>query len=304
MNDWIQSVWSRVHALDQRVAAATGEGTTFDAAMRRTVGRLRGWTAGGAAALVRALPEAARDTLNRIRGLDPSRDPTGLIGAAIVFALAYLVTRLFWTPLSWPASMVNTAVSTATPSSCSFMGPQNFLSDNACGTVLAVLTMLGAIAATLGLLLIRLPLRRTLTELFRSTPAGFRFLGAPLLATVLFTIGWAGVQYHFPERPGIVTDGVFPVVVGLVTYGLATYGAKAQMYTAQLFDWRDGFPIRQRIGVTLLTPVVFSLLATPILHTPVRDQSTVLVAMLVGYVLMTPRTAGMPADTRASEQAS
>jgi len=257
--------------------------------MTQSVGRVRGVVADASRSLVARVPDGPRQAALRAREFDVlARDPTGLLGAVIVFVVAFVVTRLFWTPLSWPASAVNSLVSTATPSSCSFLGPSNIVSDNACGSVLAVLTIVGAVVASVGLVLIRIPLRRTLGALFGGAPREIGFLGAPLLATVLFTVGWAGVQYHFPERPGIVADGTFPAVVGLLTYALATYGGLAQQHASEVFAWREGLAVRQRIGVVLLTPVVFSLVATPLLHTPVRDQSTVIVAMVVGYLLLTP----------------
>jgi hypothetical protein len=307
MGGVVRSVWAWVRNLDAAVSRRTADGTSFDAAMRRAVTNVHTWTATAASAIGSRVPESLRDALGpgaaRARTFDVvGRDPTGLVGAAAVFVVAYVVTRLFWTPLSWPASIVNSVVASATPTSCDFLGPQNVLSDNACGTVLAVLTVMGAVAAMLAVLLIRVPLRRTLGALFGVVPSGLGFLGAPLLATILFTIGWAGVQYHFPERPGIVADGTFPAVVGLLTYALATYGPRLEGPAASVFDWRDGFDARRRMGVVLLLPVVFSLVATPLLHTPVRDQSTVIVAMLVGYVLLAPRGANPVHE--ASERAS
>ena len=306
MSDRIDAAWARVRAIDAAVARSTADGTSFDRGVEQGATRLHDLRNRAQQAVGARIPEGARTPLARAgaglrRGLDlVNTEPTGLAGAAIVAVLAYVVTRLFWTPLSWPASLVNQFVAVATPSSCSFMGPENILSDNACGTILAALTLIGAIVASLGVLLVRLPIRRVLTALFSDLPDGLRFLGVPLLATVLFTVGWAGVQYHFPERPGIVADGSFPAVVGLLTYAFARYGPLAQEYGSAAFAWRDGLATRQRLGVVLLTPVVFSLAATPLLHTPVRDQATVMVAMTIGYLLMAPRTAPDSASSEVS----
>lgn len=306
MSGRIEAAWARVRAIDAAVAQSTANGSSFDRGVGQGAARLRDLGSRARQALTARIPEGARPSLARAgaglrRGLDlVNTEPTGLAGAAIVTILAYAVTRLSWTPLSWPASLINQFVATVTPSSCSFMGPENIVSDNACGTVLAALTLTGAVVASLGVLLIRLPIRRVLTALFSEVPDGLRFLGVPLLATVLFTVGWAGVQYHFPERPGIVADGSFPAVVGLLTYAFARYGPLAQEYGSDAFAWRDGLAVRRRLGVVLLTPVVFSLAATPLLHTPVRDQATVMVAMTIGYLLMAPRTVPDPAPPEVS----
>lgn len=306
MSDRIDAAWARVRAIDAAVARSTADGTSFDRGVEQGATRLHDLRSRARQGLTARIPEGARSPLAQVgaglrRGLEfVNTEPTGLAGAAIVTIVAYLVTRLFWTPLSWPASLVNQFVATMTPSSCSFMGPENIVSDNACGTILAALTLIGAIVASLGVLLVRVPIRRVLTAIFRDVPGDLRFLGVPLLATVLFTVGWAGVQYHFPERPGIVADGSFPAVVGLLTYAFARYGPLAQEYGAAAFAWRDGVGMRRRLGVVFLTPVVFSLVATPLLHTPVRDQATVMVAMTVGYLLMAPRTVPDAARSEAS----
>lgn len=304
MPDWVKGAWARMQALDARITHATSDGSAFDRGMTQAMSRVRGAVHHGATVVTERAPDAVRQGASRVREFDPlGRDPTGLLAAVIVFVLALIVTRVFWTPLSLPASIVNSLVSVATPSSCSFLGPSNIASDSVCGSILAVLTILGAAAAMAGLLLVRLPLRRSLSALFGGGPESLAFLGAPLLATVLFTVGWAGVQYHFPERPGIVADGTFPAVVGLLTYALARYGPIAQTGAEGIFEWRDGLPLRQRLAAVPLTPVVFSLVATPLLHTPVRDQSTVILAMVVGYVLLTPRAAN-PGESTAAESAS
>ena len=305
MSDRIEAAWARVRALDAAVARSTADGSSFARGVEQGATRFHDLRTHARQGVAGCIPEGARSPLGQVgggirRGLDlVNTEPTGLAGAALVGIFAYVVTRLFWTPLSWPASLVNQFVATATPSSCSFMGPENIVSDNVCGTILAALTLIGALVASLGVLLIRLPIRRILSATFSGVPSGLHFLGVPLLATVLFTIGWAGVQYHFPERPGIVADGSFPAVVGLLTYAFARYGPLAQEYGSAVFAWRDGLAVRQRVGALFLTPVVFSLVATPLLHTPVRDQATVMVAMTVGYLLMAPRAASDAAPSEA-----
>ena len=305
MSDRIEAAWARVRALDAAVARSTADGSSFARGVEQGATRFHDLRTHARQGVAGRIPEGARSPLGQVgagirRGLDlVNTEPTGLAGAALVGIFAYVVTRLFWTPLSWPASLVNQFVATATPSSCSFMGPENIVSDNVCGTILAALTLIGALVASLGVLLIRLPIRRILSATFSGVPSGLHFLGVPLLATVLFTIGWAGVQYHFPERPGIVADGSFPAVVGLLTYAFARYGPLAQEYGSAVFAWRDGLAVRQRVGALFLTPVVFSLVATPLLHTPVRDQATVMVAMTVGYLLMAPRAASDAAPSEA-----
>ncbi|MEX2446013.1 MAG: hypothetical protein WD734_01635, partial [Dehalococcoidia bacterium] len=237
------------------------------------------------------LPEAAANALAGIRGgarrglVFAGTERTGLAGAAIVVVAGWALTRLLWEPLSWPSATINLLIARMTPTSCAAFGPPNVLSDNVCGTVLAILTVAGALTAMVALVLFRIPLRRLAMAIFGATFGPADFVAAPLTTTLLFGIGWAGVQYHFPGRPGIVPDGDFPAVVGLLTYTFVRYGSFARTHAAGVFDWGASIAAPARMGIVLLVPFAVSVLTLPVLHTPVRDQASVLAAMLAGYVL-------------------
>jgi hypothetical protein len=294
MPDRIDQATTSVRRLDAAVAGLAAPGAPVDRAAAtvslRTEAAVRALRD---AAMARApeewRPRATAAGAGVGRGLALVRDePTGLAGAAIVFVLALLLTRLLWTPLAWPAGVVSSMVSRFTPTTCAMFGPANVVSDQACGFVLGSLTVLGAVLAMVGLVLVRIPLRRLLGAPFSLLPETLAFLGPPLIAALAFTAGWAGVQYHFPERNGIVTDATFPAVVGLLAYALVRYGPWLRSAVEPLMGWRDGLSSRQRIGVVILVPVLVSIAGTPIFRTPVRDQVSVIVAIVVAFLILAP----------------
>ena len=304
MHERFARAGARVRRLDEKVKRASGPGTVVDEwaqavqrARERAVRGAGAWAAARVPAPVAIQLAQARIAAHRALTF-AATEPTGIVGGALVLAGGGVLTRLLWTPLSWPASAINLLVATVTPTSCAMFGPRNFVSDNVCGTLLAVLTVTGALAAMAGLVLLRVPLRRLAMAVFGATLGPGRFLAAPLSAVVLFTVGWAGVQYHFPERPGIVPDGDFPALVGVMTYALARYGAAVRDRAGAVFESAASISIAARLGIVLSVPLVVSIVTIPIWHTPVRDQASVLASMVAAYVLFARRPIPRTGDER------
>lgn len=303
MNQQLARATAIVRRADAAVARAFGPGSTPDTWFSAVAQRRRQWLRATGAWLSARLPTPALDATARGRALAgrglefAATERSGLTAAALVAVCGVLLARLLWTPLSWPASAINTFIAPITPSTCNFVGPEHVISDIACGMVLAVLTVSGALLAAGLLLLFRIPLRRLTVATLGAVTGPGTFLVMPLAAVVMFTVGWAGVQYHFPARPGIVADGDFPAVIGLVTFAFARYGPLLRERAAGAFAWGASRTMPMRLGIVMAVPFVVFTLTIPVLSTPVRDQVSVLASMLVAYVLFAPAPTRPPETT-------
>ena len=300
MGEQVSRLITWVRRTDDAVATASAPGTPVHRWTESVRAARERWIRVAEAWLATRLPASAVQVFHRARSTAAralafaEAERTGLVGALVVLIAGWVLVRLLWEPLSWPSSAINVFIAMVTPQSCALFGPSNILSDNLCGTVLAVFTVTGALVSMAALFLLRVPLRGLANAVFGATLGSAQFLAVPLTAMVLFTVGWAGVQYHFADRPGIVADGDFPVVVGLAAYALSRYAGSVRAFAAPLFVWGASVSAPVRIGIVLLVPFTVSLATVPIWNTPVRDQMSVLVTMAVGWVLFAQPTAAPP----------
>lgn len=297
----IRSGVDAARRIDVSVARATGPGSPFDRGVRSaagTVGRAaRRAIARGAEALAleRRAPQVAqgldgvRSAAARSLRVASSGDGpmSWLIGGALVLVFGWIVVTVLWDVLALVPRTINGVVVAVTPKTCAAFGRPGLVSDTVCGTLIAALTVIGALTSMLLAILLRIPIRRILATVFGWLPRDAAFLGPPLLATALFTMGWAGVQYHFRERPGLVSDGLFPVVFGLAVLVLVrAWPAVAR--EGSLIAWRERLAPRVRWLVVAGVPIVLALVGTPLLAAPVRDQVVALAALVVGYAMLAP----------------
>lgn len=223
-------------------------------------------------------------------------EPTGLQAAAVVLGVCLVVTLVGWAPLSWPPNLVNQFVAALSPRSC---GPvAQGLLFGSCSAVLAVYAHVGSLAVMALLYVFRKGLTKGVSRLLGLLPSQAAFLSGPVLATVLFTMGWAGVAFHFFSRPGIVRDGLFPPVVGLLTYAIARYDPDVQHLLNPLWATRDRWSVKVRLGATFAVSAVTSLYLTDRVAAPVRDQAVVILSMIAGYLLMAPRHTDLASGLR------
>lgn len=219
----------------------------------------------------------------------------GWLATAVVLAAALVVTLVAWWPLRWLPVLISRVISGLGPHSC---GSLRGLGLELCGAVVAVISMSGSIASLAALWLVRLPLSRVLRRTLTLLPPEARFLGAPVFTTVIFTLGWAGIGFHFFTRPGILPDGLFPAVVGLMAYLMARYEAQLRRLPVTPWAGRERLSRRARLGLAVLVPALSAMLLTPITRAPVRDQLVVLLTLLSTYVLLAPGTGELLAGLR------
>lgn len=301
-SDALKRIGSRVRQLDEAVAHAAGPGSGFDRSTRALAMRTVGWFRSRASGMLAAAPagsvadraahrlgslgaaiaRAARQVLRTAAG-----DPTGLVAGALIFVAAWLTVAALWDMLATPPRLINGLVATVTPRTCAPFG-RGGLSDTACGLVLGLLTVVGALVAMALGVLVRVPLRGILATVFGWLPREAGFLGSPLLATALFTMGWAGVQFHARERPGLVSDGTFPAVFGVATYALARTWPALSGRAGSLLALRAAFAPRLKWILVAGAPIAISIVGTYLWNPPVRDQIVALVGLVVGFVLLTP----------------
>lgn len=211
----------------------------------------------------------------------------GWLAAAVVLAAALVVTLVAWWPLRWLPVLISQAISAVGPHSC---GSLRGLGLSLCGAVLALISLSGSTATLAALWLLRLPVGRVLRRALALLPPEARFLGAPVFTTVIFTLGWAGIGFHFFTRPGIVPDGLFPAAVGLMAYLMARCEAQLRRLLVTPWAGRDRLSRKARLALAVLVPVLLAMLLTPVTRAPVRDQLVVLLTMLSTYALLAPRT--------------
>lgn len=210
---------------------------------------------------------------------------TGLQAGGIVLVVCLGLTVIGWVPLSWPARIVNTLVGGFALSSCDGFAA---ILVGVCNAALAFVTLTGSLVVLAILFVFRLPLASLLQRQLANLPSEAAFLAAPVITTVLFTLGWSGVAFHFFARPGLVPDGIFPAFVGLMTFAIARYGSAIQDALAPYFEARERLQFRVRLGLASLLTIFLAIILTPMLTAPVRDQIVVILAIASAFLLLAP----------------
>jgi hypothetical protein len=165
----------------------------------------------------------------------------------------------------------------------------------ACSALVGVLTVaLGPVLTALVLY----KFRRLLAGLVRSALARLRsepYLVAPVVATAVFLVAWAGTHHSTPHV-GLLPNVLFPAVVGLFTHWTAARSRQIQERFEGFFRARDRVPRWLRMAATVLLPTLFAAsLASrfsaggTVAFPTEQQQLVVIVGLLVGYSLMVPR---------------
>jgi hypothetical protein len=232
--------------------------------------------------------ESAGDTVaGLLRSIHNER--TGAAAAAVVFVVAAIVSAVGWVPLSLIPRLISSLVS---PGTCTSLVPGS-TAMYFCSAKVALLTLAGPIIVMAVILLLGKQLTAWLKQLTPKLPPETHFLIAPVLATVLFTIPWAGVHYATSFQTGILPQTIFPAVIGLFTYAVGRFGPSLQGALSGFFDFRDQFPMAARIAVAVLVPLVISFLITyqeRVSDTALKEQFVVLISLATGYLALAPRS--------------
>lgn len=230
-----------------------------------------------------------------------NRDPTGLTGAVIVFFVAAVLAWVSWWPLSLPSRLIGYFVPEG---DCMAYVPGS-LPMYFCSMKVALLTMVGPIILIVAIIAARAAVTRLSQQLAAKLPADTRFLIPPLVATIFFTIAWSGVHFYTSGDTGLLPQKFFPAVVGLFTYASIRYRELIQNYLHGFFVVRDQFPKILRVIAAALIPLFLSLIITfqeRVSQTALKEQIVVIVAMITGYLALTPFTGRKPAAEKEAAQ--
>lgn len=223
-----------------------------------------------------------------------NRDPSGLLAAAMVLVVGTFVSWIGWFPLGLPARLVGTFVS---PGSCSSVRPGT-LEMYLCSATVAGRTLVGPIAApTIVIVLLFLLRNQMLTKL----PVEARFLVAPVVATILFALSWAAIHYQSTDDSGLLSQKIFPAVIGFFTFVSARYGPAFQRVLVPFFKVRDKVPSFLRIMIVFLIPLVVALVITfqeRVSDTAQKEQIVVLLSLCTGYLALAPRQGDLLSEVR------
>ena len=149
--------------------------------------------------------------------------------------------------------------------------------------------------------LLRRPLTKLVARISRSLHPGFRPLIAPLLATLMFLLVWAGSHARTGGQTGIVPQKAFPAIVGMYTYIVVRYSPALQNKMAGFFTKRDRMPMAVRIIITVAVPTGISLLITNqarVSDTAQKEQLVLLIGLVLAYLMISPRRGGIAASSK------
>lgn len=245
-------------------------------------------------------------------GMQPSQNPlrkalytvsterTGLAGAGAVLLVGAV---LCWFLYPYLGLLPKWLSSLAPEVRCTSFRPNTTMMYLCSGTA-ALSVLSGPIIVMVVIFLLRKQIMAIMPGVTRFVPVEFRFLLAPVVACLLFTILWAGAHYdtvlgrntNAGNVIGLVHQRLFPAFVALFTYAVARYGPLLQQYVPVFFDLRDKLHKYVRFAIVLAFPLFYSIINNMnradgrILKTALEEQKVVVFAMLLGFLLLAPRS--------------
>lgn len=227
--------------------------------------------------------------------------PFGWMEALVVLIAVAAVNAASWWPLQYPPRWIGNVVGLFAPTSCSQYAFDSWQYD-VCGWGLAAFALSGTFVVAGVLFAFRRVIRRGLFRVAKLLPPESRFLWAPIVATLVFTMAWASIPFHAFTRQGIVWDGFFPTVIGFLTWALLRYRRPVFRLMPRLLAWRDRIPEigKYAIAFALVIAAAWAITEylTPLpifekrwweLYPPQRDQLLAVLSLLVTYALWAPR---------------
>jgi len=220
-------------------------------------------------------------------------DQSGFLSLLVVLVVGVLVAYILWVPFAQPAKLINDAVG---DKNCANKLPGTN-EMRTCAASVAGWKMLGPILIGVAVFLLRNRLAKLVSKLSGKLHAGGRPLVAPLLATLLFLLVWAGAHSKTGGQTGILPQKAFPAVIGVYTYCVVRYGQALGRKLANFFAKRDHLPMFVRIIITIGVPTGISLLITNqerVSGTAQKEQFVVPIGLVLAYLMLTPRSGEVP----------
>lgn len=210
---------------------------------------------------------------------------------AIVTGVACaLVAVCGWIPFGLLGSTIRSFISPGSCAAFSARTPAMYL----CSAKIAFFSLIGPISLSalclIAFFLLRKSAAQPLMTGARRIPLGFRYLAGPVLATLFFTITWAGIHYGMAFRIGILPQIFFPAVVGLASWVVARYdfALRQRLSFIPLFDRRDKLSWPAKVSVVVLVPIVLSLALTfqnRVTAAALKEQLVVIATLVTAYLL-------------------
>ena len=217
--------------------------------------------------------------------------------AFIVVTVNLFMSLILWTPLSYPSLKLNQLVKPGNCTTLKVGSPQMYL----CSVKVAALTIAGPIIIFILMFLLRKQLSKFFQWIAKKLPKKTNFLSSSVFATFIFLIMWSGAHSQTADQVGLLPQKVFPVVIGLFTYVVGRFGPQIQESLNSFFEFRDKFPKPIRLAAVFLAPTIFAFLITAqkrVVHQTLKEQLTVIFAIMAAYLILTPRKGDFVAGVR------
>jgi hypothetical protein len=215
--------------------------------------------------------------------------------ALAVVAVGAVVSLVGWYPLGAPAGLISKLVPNA------YCGASGYATGSlamyGCAARAGALNLVGPIVVAGVLAAFRRPIARGVSSLRARLPRGLRFLLAPTLAAVFFTMAYSGIHWETAGRGGILPKQLFPALIALIAF-LTPFVVRAlDRAVPSLFDRRDRVAPPLRMAITLLIPLGLAFVTTNTpadVDSPVaKEQIVIVVAASLGFLAFTPRSGGL-----------
>ena len=233
-----------------------------------------------------------------VRGLlaRADRDPAGGLKALVIFVVCAALATILWYPLGLPSELIRSVV--AQPTNICRGGFEAFADAGTpkmyfCSAVVGILTMAPPVALLIVAFIYRAAVMRAVRDVRARVPKEADFLVAPVAATLIFTLAWAGSHYSTATKVGLLPQTIFPGVIGLFTFAVARWGRDVQARLAAFFDRRDRYPLKVRAAGAVAVPFIVSLLLTSetrVSAPAIKEQIVVIVGLLSGFLALAPRS--------------
>lgn len=217
-------------------------------------------------------------------------DQKGWVHLAVAAIVTLVLSAALYWPLGLPGRLLTRILTRATDASCATntTGVANWF----CGFGISLVAMSGAIVVIIAMLLLRRQIRKGGAAAVKQTPAEFHFLEKPVVVTLAFAMAWSSVLFHFYGRMGLIIEGLFPAIVGLLMFALTFWETPIKAGLRPVWGVRDRVPKVARLAVVIAVPILLGYLMTGWMPYGVRDQLAALLAVFIGWVMWTPTPPG------------
>jgi hypothetical protein len=216
-------------------------------------------------------------------------DNSGFWSLVVVLGVGVILAYILWEPFAQPAKLINDA-----------LPDKNCVSElpgtsgmRSCAVGVAIFKMIGPLCLGVLVFAFRGRLAKLVSRVTKNLHTGARPLIAPILATLLFLLVWAGSHASTGGQSGIVPQKAIPAIVGVYTFMVVRYSPALQHRMIGFFARRDRIPLIVRVIATIAVPTAISLLITNqnrVSNTALKEQFVLLIGLVMAYLMMSPKS--------------